>query len=218
MTGYGSISGDIEIRPERPEEFRKTEELVRAAFWNVYRPGCTEHFVLHRLRSDPAFVQDLDLVLTLDGLLAAQIVFVRSSIDCGKGRHLPVMTFGPVSVAPAFQKPGLGSLLLREAIKRAKALGVGALCITGDVAFYRRFGFTYAGEFSIRYRDADPNDTVVPYFLVKELHLGFLTGISGTYADPTVYFAAQRFEKDFERFEATFPPLEKKVLAGQLFS
>ena len=109
MTGYGSISGDIEIRPERPEEFRKTEELVCAAFWNVYRPGCTEHFVLHRLRSAPAFVHDLDLVLTLDGLLAAQIVFVRSSIDCGKGRHLPVMTFGPVSVAPAFQKPGLGS-------------------------------------------------------------------------------------------------------------
>ena len=142
MTGCCSISGDIEIRPERPEEFRKTEELVRAAFWNVYRPGCTEHFVLHCLRSDPAFVQDLDLVLTLDGLLAARIVFVRSSIDCGKGRHLPVMTFGPVSVAPAFQKRGLGSLLLREAIKRAKALGVGALCITGDVAFYRRFGFT----------------------------------------------------------------------------
>lgn len=81
-------------------------------------------------------------MLTLDGLLAARIVFVRSSIDCGKGRHLPVMTFGPVSVAPAFQKRGLGSLLLREAIKRAKALGVGALCITGDVAFYRRFGFT----------------------------------------------------------------------------
>ena len=191
---------------------------MRAAFWNVYRPGCTEHFVLHRLRSDPAFVQDLDLVLTLDGLLAAQIVFVRSSIDCGKGRHLPVMTFGPVSVAPAFQKPGLGSLLLREAIKRAKALGVGALCITGDVAFYRRFGFTYAGEFSIRYRDADPNDTVVPYFLAKELQPGFLTGVRGTYVDPVVYFAAQRFEKDFKRFEATFPAKDAKVLPGQLFS
>lgn len=191
---------------------------MRAAFWNVYRPGCTEHFVLHRLRSDPAFVHDLDLVLTLDGLLAAQIVFVRSSIDCGKGRHLPVMTFGPVSVAPTFQKPGLGSLLLREAIKRAKALGVGALCITGDVAFYRRFGFTYAGEFSIRYRDADSNDTVVPYFLAKELQPGFLTGVRGTYVDPVVYFAAQRFEKDFKRFEATFPAKDAKVLPGQLFS
>lgn len=191
---------------------------MRAAFWNVYRPGCTEHFVLHRLRSDPAFVHDLDLVLTLDGLLAAQIVFVRSSIDCGKGRHLPVMTFGPVSVAPAFQKPGLGSLLLREAIKRAKALGVGALCITGDVAFYRRFGFTYAGEFSIRYRDADSNDPVVPYFLAKELQPGFLTGVRGTYVDPVVYFAAQRFEKDFKRFEATFPAKDAKVLPGQLFS
>ena len=191
---------------------------MRAALWNVYRPGCTEHFVLHRLRSDPAFVHDLDLVLTLDGLLAAQIVFVRSSIDCGKGRHLPVMTFGPVSVAPAFQKPGLGSLLLREAIKRAKALGVGALCITGDVAFYRRFGFTYAGEFSIRYRDADSNDPVVPYFLAKELQPGFLTGVRGTYVDPVVYFAAQRFEKDFKRFEATFPAKDAKVLPGQLFS
>ena len=80
---------DIEIRPTRPDEFRKTEELVREAFWNVYRPGCTEHFVLHCLRKDPAFVPDLDLVLTLDGLLAAQIVFVRSCIDSARARSFP---------------------------------------------------------------------------------------------------------------------------------
>lgn len=209
---------DIEIRPTRPDEFRKTEELVREAFWNVYRPGCTEHFVPHCLRKDPAFVPDLDLVLTLDGLLAAQIVFVRSCIDCGKGAVIPVMTFGPVCVAPAYRKRGLGTLLLLEAMNRAKGLGVGALCITGDIAFYQRLGFTYASDFSIRYRDADSNDPVVPYFLAKELQPGFLTGVRGTYVDPVVYFAAQRFEKDFKRFEATFPAKDTKVLPGQLFS
>lgn len=128
------------------------------------------------------------------------------------------MTFGPVCVAPAYQKRGLGTLLLLEAMNRAKGLGVGALCITGDIAFYQRLGFTYASDFSIRYRDADSNDPVVPYFLAKELQPGFLTGVRGTYVDPVVYFAAQRFEKDFKRFEATFPAKDAKVLPGQLFS
>lgn len=80
---------DIEIRPTRPDEFRKTEELVREAFWNVYRPGCTEHFVLHCLRKDPAFVPDLDLVLTLDGSSPPRLFLCARALTAARVRSFP---------------------------------------------------------------------------------------------------------------------------------
>ena len=58
---------NIVIRREEEKDRRAVEHLVRESFWNVYRPGCYEHFVLHKLRSDPAFVQELDLVMEKDG-------------------------------------------------------------------------------------------------------------------------------------------------------
>ena len=37
---------NIMIRLEKKEEQQKVEKLVRESFWNVYRPGCMEHYVL----------------------------------------------------------------------------------------------------------------------------------------------------------------------------
>ena len=51
------------IRLEKKEERREVENLVRRSVWNVYRPGCLEHYVLHTLRDDPSFVPELDFVL-----------------------------------------------------------------------------------------------------------------------------------------------------------
>ena len=56
----------MKIRREEPRDFRASEELTREAFWNVYRPGCVEHYVLHRYRSDPAFIPELDFVMEED--------------------------------------------------------------------------------------------------------------------------------------------------------
>ena len=53
---------EITIRRERAEERTAVENLVRDSFWNVYRPGCLEHYVLHQLRQDSAFVPELSLV------------------------------------------------------------------------------------------------------------------------------------------------------------
>ena len=55
---------NIIIRLERENEYHEVENLVRESFWNVYRPGCLEHYVLHQLRNDPAFVPELDFVIT----------------------------------------------------------------------------------------------------------------------------------------------------------
>ena len=94
---------DIIIRLETEDDYRAVENLTREAFWNVYRPGCMEHYVLHCYRDDPAFVPELDFVMELNGELIGQVIYVRSEIDCDDGRTLPIMTFGPIGIAPVLR-------------------------------------------------------------------------------------------------------------------
>ena len=111
---------DTIIRPETRDDHRKTENLTREAFWNVYRPGCGEHYVLHCLREDPAFVPELDLVMERDGELIGQVIYLRAEIACDDGRKLPVMTFGPIGIAPQYQHRGYGKRLLDFSLARAR--------------------------------------------------------------------------------------------------
>ena len=132
------------IRPETEDDYRNTETLTREAFWNVYRPGCMEHYVLHCYRNDPAFVPELDLVMVLDGEMIGQVIYVRSEIVCDDGRRVPIMTFGPIGIAPAYKRQGYGKHLLDYSMEKAKELGAGALAITGNILFYGKSGFVPA--------------------------------------------------------------------------
>lgn len=203
---------NIVIRLETETDYRNTESLVREAFWNVYRPGCMEHYVLHCYRGDPAFVPELDFVMELDGKLIGQIIYVRSEIACDDGRRIPVMTFGPISIAPEYKRQGYGKLLLDYSMEKAREKGAGALAITGNILFYGKSGFVPAKTKGVRYAD-DPD---ADYFLIKELMPRFLHGISGTYKDPEGYFVCDKDPEGFERFEAEFPPKQKLKLPGQL--
>ena len=203
---------NITIRPETESDNRAVENLTREAFWNVYRPGCMEHYVLHCFRADPAFVPELDLVMELDGTLIGHIMYARSEIACSDGRALPIMTFGPISLAPEYKRQGYGKCLLDYSMEKAKEMGTGALAITGNILFYGKSGFVPAKSKGIRYAD-DPDAS---YLLIKELTPGFLSGISGTYKDPEGYFACERDPEGFAQFEATFPEKEKQKLPGQL--
>ena len=207
---------NILIRRETERDYRAVETLVRESFWNVYRPGCYEHFVLHRLRSDPAFVPELDLVLEKDGQLIGQNMFMRAVIRADDGREIPIMTMGPIGIAPAYKRQGYGKLLLDESLERAAALGCGALCFEGNIAFYGKSGFRYASEFGIRYHDL-PEGADASFFLCRELIPGYLDGVRGEYGPPEGYFAAEREPEAFEAFEAQFPPKVKLRLPGQLF-
>ena len=202
----------ITIRPETESDDRAVENLTREAFWNVYRPGCMEHYVLHCFRTDPAFVPELDLVMELDGTLIGHIMYARSEIACSDGRALPIMTFGPISIAPEYKRQGYGKCLLDYSMEKAKEMGAGALAITGNILFYGKSGFVPAKSKGIRYAD-DPDAS---YLLIKELTPGFLSGISGTYKDPEGYFVCERDPDGFAQFEATFPEKEKQKLPGQL--
>ncbi len=201
------------IRRETKQDYRAVENLVRESFWNVYRPGCAEHYVLHCLRDDPAFVPELDLVMELDGELIGQVVYVWSHILCSDGKELPILTFGPISIAPKYKRQGYGKQLLDASLAMARELGAGATAITGNIDFYGKSGFLPAKGKGICYADDPEGD----YFLIKELIPGFLDGVTGTYADPDGYFVAEKDPEAFEAFDALFPKKEKLRLPGQLF-
>lgn len=200
----------IVIRRERPQEQRAVENLTREAFWNVYRPGCTEHYVLHCYRSDPAFVPELDLVMELDGELIGQVIYVRSQIDRPDGRSLPIMTFGPIGIAPAFKRQGYGKRLLDYSMEQAEKQGAGALAITGNIAFYGRSGFVPAKTRDVRYAD----DTDAEYFLIKELKPGFLDGVSGTYRDPKGILCARKIRRRSRRSRRPSPKNRSSACRG----
>lgn len=207
-----SCKEDIIIRRETLSDYTEVEHLTREAFWNVYRPGCTEHYVVHVLRGDPAFVPELDLVMERSGQLIGHILYTRSAIISDDGREIPTMTFGPISIRPDLQRRGYGKLLLDYSMDRAAELGAGALCIEGNIGFYGRSGFVVAGTRGIRHHE-QPEQELVPHFLLKELHEGYLEGVTGVYHTPQGYYvdeaAAEAFDKDF-------PPKVKLKLPGQL--
>ena len=152
---------NIIIRLETKDDYRAVENLTRESFWNVYRPGCMEHYVLHCYRDDPAFVPELDFVMELGGELIGQVIYVRSEIDGDDGRTLPIMTFGPIGIAPAYKRQGYGKQLLDYSMEKAKEMGAGALAITGNIDFYGKSGFVPAKTKGVRYAD-DPALTKIP--------------------------------------------------------
>lgn len=207
------MNKNIVIRLEKKEEHREVENLVRESFWNVYRPGCLEHFVLHELRNDADFVPQLDLVMLLDGRIIGQNVFVRAAIKSDSGEDLPIMTMGPICIAPEFKRQGYGKILLDYSLERAKEMGSGAVCFEGSIDFYGKSGFTYVSEFGIRYHGL-PEGADQSFFLCKELAAGYLDGVTGEYSTPAGYFVD---EAAAEEFDKRFPPKEKLKLDGQKF-
>ncbi len=207
------MKNDCIIRLEKTEEHRETEALVREAFWNVYRPGCLEHYVLNQLRNDKAFVPELNFVMEKDGRLIGQNMFMRAAIKADDGSDLPIMTMGPICISPELQGQGYGKRLLDYSLEKAAELGCGALCFEGNINFYGKSGFTYASEFGIRYHGL-PEGADASFFLCKELKKGYLDGISGEYTPPKGYFVD---EAEAEEFDKQFSPKEKLKLPTQLF-
>ncbi|MDO5132208.1 MAG: N-acetyltransferase [Eubacteriales bacterium] len=204
---------DYTIRPEKKEDYREVENLVRESFWNVYRPGCSEHYVIHVLRDDPAFVKELDFVMEKDGRLIGQNMFMRTIIKADDGREIAVLTMGPIGITPELKRRGYGKKLLDYSLEKAAAAGFGAVLFEGNIGFYGNSGFTYAGRFGIRYHDL-PEDADASFFLCKELIPGYLDGVTGVYQTPQGYYVD---DADVEEFDGGFPHKEKLKLPGQLF-
>ena len=203
----------VSIRLEKKEEYREVENLIRESFWNVYRPGCSEHYVIHVLRDDSTFVKELDFVMEKDGRLIGQNVFVRTVINADDGRDIDVLTMGPICIAPELKRKGYGKLLLDYSLEKAAEMGFGAVLFEGNIDFYGKSGFDYARKIGIRYHDL-PEGADDSFFLCKELIPGYLEGITGVYQTPQGYYVD---DSDVETFDKDFPPKKKEKLPGQIF-
>jgi putative acetyltransferase len=199
---------DVIIRNERESDYRAVEGVVREAFWNVYVPGCDEHFVLHNLRKGTDFIPELDFVAEKEGQIVGQIVYSRGVIRDKEGEERKVISFGPVSVLPAFQKQGIGSLLITHTINLARDMGFLAICIYGDPRYYSRFGFRCGEKYGVKTAD----DKYAVALLVLELKQGSLGGTGGRFIE-SVSFS---FDPDkFAEYDASFPFKEKAEMDSQ---
>ncbi len=235
----------MNIRLEQPKDYREVENLTREAFWNVYRPGCTEHFVLNQYRTNPDFVPELDFVMEEDNRIIGHVMFSKASLTpdpspMGEGSDdpsqqemhttplphregqgggsSPSWTFGPISIHPDYKRKGYGLKLLQYALEKAREMGVGFICMEGNIDFYKHAGFCLASKFNIHYHDF-PKDAEVPFFLAQELIPGWLKEngiVEATYCPPKGYFVADENPEAFETYEATFPKKVKLRLPGQL--
>ncbi len=212
----------MNIRLEQPKDYREVENLTREAFWNVYRPGCTEHYVLNQYRTNQDFIPDLDFVMEegdgeyqSSGKIIGHVMFSKAEIILDDGTNFPSWTFGPISIHPDYKRKGYGLKLLNHALEKAKEMGIGLLQMEGNIGFYKHAGFDLACKLNIHYHDM-PKDEDVPFFLAQELIPGYWGNREGTYCPPKGYFVADENPEAFEAYETTFPQKEKLRLPGQL--
>ena len=203
----------IIIRQENKGEYREVENLIRESFWNIYRPGCSEHYVIHVLRDDPAFVKELDFVMEKDGILIGQNMFMKTVINADDGRDIEVLTMGPICITPELKRKGYGKILLDFSLEKAAAMDFGAVLFEGNIDFYGKSGFDFARIFGIRYHDL-PEGADDSFFRCRELIPGYLKEVTGVYQTPAGYYVD---DADVEAFDKSFPPKEKLKLPGQIF-
>ena len=196
------------IRNEKEKDYRNVEQLIREAFWNLYVPGYGEHFILHNLRNSNDFIPELDFVAEKEGQIVGQIVYSRGIIKCKQGQKMEVISFGPVSVLPSFQKQGRSSALIIHTINLARDMGYPAICIYGDPRYYSRFGFRFAEKYDVKTTD----DKFAVALQALELKQGVLNNMAGIFTESAAF---EVNENEFAKYDATFPFKEKAETDSQ---
>ena len=196
------------IRRETEADYRAVEELHRNAFWNVHVPGCCEHYLAHVLRKHPDFIPELDLVYELDGEIVGNVMYTKSELLEESGNSTGILTFGPIGVAPEYQRRGIGKALLEASFDIAAGLGYPAIAIFGEPDNYVARGFRSCK----RYNVCLEGDVYPAALLVKELKPGFFDGRKLVFRESPAY---EIQERDAEAFDAGFPPKEKAFRPSQ---
>ncbi|MDR1232250.1 MAG: N-acetyltransferase [Spirochaetaceae bacterium] len=199
---------DIKLRLEEEKDYSIVENITREAFWNVYRPGCDEHLVIHNMRNANEFIKELDYVAIYNNVIVGNIVYANAKI-IGTVKEYDVLTFGPISVFPKYQKRGIGKKLIEHTIKKAKEMNFGAIIIYGNPKYYEKFGFKNTKEYGITDMEGNYNDAL----LVLELFPNILENINGKFFEGEVY---KINEEELETFEKGFPYKEKLILDTQI--
>ena len=198
----------IEIRNEEERDYKKVEEVTRAAFWNLYVPGCDEHYLTHIMRSHEDFIRDLDFVIEVDGEIVGNIMYTKAKLIDESGEEKDILTFGPVCILPEYQRAGYGKKIIEHSFDKAAALGFDVIVIFGNPGNYVSRGFKSCKKYNICVSDGGYPAAM----LVKELKPGALDGRKWIYHQSAVYEIDQ---EEARRFDASLEKWEKKHLPCQ---
>ncbi|MCX8105940.1 MAG: N-acetyltransferase [Ignavibacterium album] len=197
------------IKQTNQNDFAITENITREAFWNVYKPGCSEHLVLHNLRKSKSYIKDLDLIAICDDQIVGHIISTKARVVDSQNKEYEVLCVGPLSVLPYFQKQGIGEKLMKESIKIAKRLGFRGMILFGNPDYYHRFGFRNAKEFEITTKDYQNFEP----FMALELFKNALNDVKGKFIEDESFNVN---EDELNEFEKQYPYKEKLVTDTQL--
>lgn len=198
----------IKIRNERKEDYETVEKMTRAAFYNLYVPGCVEHYLVHIMRKHEDFIPELDFVLELDGRIIGNIMYTKAGLVDEAGKRKEVLTFGPVCIAPGYQRMGYGKLLLEHSFQKAVELGYEAIVIFGSPANYISRGFQSCKKYNV----CIENGKYPAAMMVKELIPHVLSGHKWIYQDSPVMAIS---EEEAQRYDDTLEKMGKKYQPSQ---
>ena len=198
----------IKIRTEREEDYRIVEEITRKAFYNLYVPGCVEHYLVHVMRGHKDFIPELDFVLERDGQVIGNIMYTRAGLLDEAGMEKEILTFGPVCILPEYQRMGYGKKLMEHSFAQAMLLGYDVIVIFGSPANYVGSGFQSCRKYGIcteegRYPAA---------MMVKELRPHTLDGRKWVYHGSPVM---EVMEEEAQRYDDTLEPMKKEYRSSQ---
>lgn len=200
---------NISIRLEKENDYRDVEYLTREAFWNLYKPGCDEHLIIHKIRKVPAFIKELSFIACDNDRIVGNIIYSKAKVINDENKEFEVLCMGPIGVLPSYHRQGIGSLLMNYSVEKAKQLGHKAVIIFGNPEYYHRFGFINAKEYGIQTSSGENFEAL----MALELYDGGLSGISGKFYEDGAF----KVEKDeLGIFEKEFPYKEKRVTDTQL--
>jgi predicted N-acetyltransferase YhbS len=156
----------ITITEEQPEDIGSRELMLDRAMGpdRVLKPS-------ERLRADRLPARGLSLVARDGGRIVGSVRLW----DVDAGEDCPALLLGPLAVDSDLQGVGIGSMLMKEAVARAKTLGHAAILLVGDAPYYSRFGFS--AELTKRLKMPAP--VLRKRFLGLELQPGALAHAAG---------------------------------------
>lgn len=202
----------MKIRLETPDDYLKVENLVRDSFWNVYRPGAYEHFIVHNLRNDSAFIKDLAYVIEKDNEIIGHINYSEGKLNFKNGKCSIAPILGPISIAKSYQSKGYGSQLIEYTLNMIEDKNIDYVFVVGDENYYKRFGFERASKYNFHLEGTDINDEC-PFFMIRIFNKKCITLDEAIFSNPDVFNVDER---DVDEFDKKFEYRQKKVQEGQL--
>jgi predicted N-acetyltransferase YhbS len=200
---------EITIQPSKETDFKETEILTRESFWDLYKPGSDEHFILHKIRESECYIAELDLILLESEKIIGHIICTKAKVVDLKNNEYILLCVGPFSIMKEYQGKGYGSKLMKYCIEKSKELGYAAMILFGNPNYYQRFGFINSIEYGICTKEGRNFDP----FMVKELQRDGLKEIQGKFYEDRSYSVDA---DELLEFEKQFPYKEKHITATQL--